>query len=113
MMFSSRLASGSLLLLFALQLFVQVNIASEQGPASAPASGPFIGYLISTFSDTNPKVQLHLSRGNDPGSYDSLNRGKAVLVSSVGTKAVRDVFLAGNGDRTAWFMIGTGISQGQ
>jgi putative alpha-1,2-mannosidase len=72
------------------------------------AASNFVGYLISTFSDANPTVQFYLSKGNDPSSYSFLNRGRPALSSSVGTRAVRDVFLAVNGNRTQWFMIGTG-----
>jgi len=68
----------------------------------------FVGYLISTFSDANPTVQFYLSRGNDPSTYVFSNKGRPVLTSTVGTRAVRDVFLAVNGNRTMWYMIGTG-----
>jgi hypothetical protein len=79
------------------------DLESRSGAASN-----FVGYPVSTFSDANPTVQFYLSRGNDPSSYDFLNRGRPALTSSVGTRAVRDVFLAVNGNRTQWFMIGTG-----
>jgi hypothetical protein len=71
-------------------------------------AGQYVGYLISTFTDKNPTVQWYLSRGNDPGTYSFLNQGKPILQSTVGTKAVRDVFLATNSERNQWFMIGTG-----
>ncbi|KAK0639968.1 hypothetical protein B0T16DRAFT_519187 [Cercophora newfieldiana] len=73
------------------------------------ANSTYVGYLISTFSDNNPAVQWHLSRGNDPGTYSMLNGGKPVLKSTVGTRAVRDVFLATNSARSEWFMICTGL----
>ena len=68
----------------------------------------FSGYLISTFSDANPKVQLYLSNGNSPTSFTKLNKGNAVLASTVGTKGVRDIFLTSNSARTQWYMIATG-----
>lgn len=74
---------------------------------SNAASG-FVGYLISTFSDANPTVQFYLSRGNDPSRYTFANKGKPILTSTAGTRAVRDVFLACNGNRSQWYMIGTG-----
>ena len=69
----------------------------------------YVGYLISTFSDKTPAVQWHLSKGNDPGAYTFINRGQPVLRSTVGTKAVRDVFLATNSARDEWFMICTDL----
>jgi hypothetical protein len=76
---------------------------------SANAASSYVGYLISTFSDANPRVQFYLSKGNDPSTYTFLNAGKEVLTSTVGTKAVRDVFLATNDARDAWYMLGTGM----
>ncbi|RDW65134.1 glycoside hydrolase family 44 protein [Coleophoma cylindrospora] len=69
----------------------------------------FAGYLISTFSDAVPAVQFHLSNGNDAGSYAFSNQGQPVLNSTVGTKAVRDVFLTKTPDRSQWFIIGTDL----
>lgn len=70
----------------------------------------YAGYLISTFSDPNPTVQWHLSDGTDPGSYTFLNGGEPVLVSDVGTRAVRDIFLAIDGPRENYYIIATGRS---
>ena len=69
----------------------------------------YVGYLISTFSDANPKVQWYLSNGNSPTNFTKLNKGNPVLTSTVGTKAVRDVFLASNSARTQYYMIATGM----
>lgn len=68
----------------------------------------YVGYLISTFSDANPKVQFHLSNGNSASSFKFLNKGQPVLTSTVGTKAVRDVFLTTNAARSEWYIIATG-----
>lgn len=68
----------------------------------------FAGYLISTFSDANPKVQFHLSNGNSASSFKFLNKGQPVLASTVGTRAVRDVFLTTNPSRSEWYLIATG-----
>jgi Zn/Cd-binding protein ZinT len=70
----------------------------------------YVGYLVSTFSDVTPAVQFHLSKGNDAGSYTFLNKGQPVLKSTVGTKGVRDIFLAHDGARTKYYMIATGES---
>lgn len=82
---------------------------------AAPASNrleqrddSYVGYLLTTFSDATPAIQLHLSTGNDPGSYSFLNGGKPVLTSTVGTKAVRDVFLTHDSARSTYYIIATG-----
>lgn len=75
---------------------------------SVKRQSTYVGYLISTFSDANPAVQLYLSNGNSPTSFSKLNRGNAVLTSSVGTRGVRDIFLASNSARTQFYMIATG-----
>ncbi|THW90862.1 family 43 glycoside hydrolase [Aureobasidium pullulans] len=69
----------------------------------------YVGYLASTFSDVTPAVQFHLSKGNDAGSYTFLNKGQPVLKSTVGTKGVRDVFLAHDSARTNYYMIATDL----
>ncbi|RDI80228.1 hypothetical protein Vi05172_g9736 [Venturia inaequalis] len=73
------------------------------------AASNFAGYLISTFSDPNPTVQSYLSNGNNAGEFSFANKGTAVLTSTVGTKAVRDVFLTSNGDRSQWYLIATDL----
>ncbi|GKT97452.1 glycoside hydrolase family 43 [Colletotrichum tofieldiae] len=77
-------------------------------PVARQASN-FAGYLISTFSDANPKVQFHLSNGNSASSFKFLNKGQPVLTSTVGTKAVRDVFLTTNPSRSEWYIIATDL----
>ncbi|KAF2222355.1 endo-1,4-beta-xylanase-like protein [Elsinoe ampelina] len=69
----------------------------------------FAGYLISTFSDPVPKVHQYLSNANNPLSYTKLNGGDPVLASTVGTQAVRDIYLAPNGDRSKWFLFATDL----
>lgn len=69
---------------------------------------PYVGYLISTFSDPNPQVQWHLSKKDDPKSFNFLNNGNAVLESTVGTKGVRDIYLTHNSERSEYFIIATG-----
>ena len=97
-----------------LQLGALAALTNISGVSAAPAKAlvnrdeSYVGYLISTFSDATPAVQFHLSNGNDAGSYSFLNGGQPVLTSTVGTKAVRDVFLAHNSARTAFYLIATG-----
>jgi hypothetical protein len=91
-----------------LLFLVTASSAFQNTTAGETAASNFAGYLISTFSDANPTVQLHLSRGNDPSSFIFANRGRPVMTSTVGTRAVRDVYLTCNNDRSQWYMIGTG-----
>ncbi|KAI2468126.1 glycoside hydrolase family 43 protein [Annulohypoxylon bovei var. microspora] len=74
-----------------------------------PRASNYVGYLISTFSDATPKVQFHLSEGNSATSFSFLNGGDPVLTSTVGTEAVRDIFLATNSARSEWYMLGTDL----
>ncbi|PGH08114.1 hypothetical protein AJ80_07908 [Polytolypa hystricis UAMH7299] len=71
--------------------------------------GPYVGYLLSTFSDPNPQVFWYLSDISDPLAFKALNGGNPVLRSTVGTRAVRDVFLASNADRSEYFVIATDL----
>lgn len=68
----------------------------------------YAGYLISTFSDVNPTVQWYLSNDNSPTNFTKINGGNSVLTSTVGTKAVRDVYLTSNGARDQFYLIATG-----
>ncbi|KAI8962615.1 glycoside hydrolase family 43 protein [Daldinia sp. FL1419] len=78
-------------------------------PVTPRQTSNYVGYLISTFSDANPKVQFHLSNGNNALSFKFLNKGKAVLASTVGTKAVRDIFLATNSARSEYHLLATDL----
>lgn len=79
-------------------------------PAPRATDTDYVGYLISTFTDEVPQIQQYLSNGNNASSFTFLNDGKPILASTVGTKAVRDVFLATNDDRSGFFLIATGKS---
>ena len=89
-------------------LFPVVISASPVDASKREAA--YSGYLISTFSDANPTVQQYLSNGNSATKFVRLNKGNAILTSTVGTKAVRDVFLASNSGRTQFYIIATGIT---
>ena len=82
----------------------------EAVPAQKAAQTDYAGYLISTFSDPTPQVQWHLSDGKSASSFKFLNGGSPVLTSNVGTKGVRDIFLATNSKRSEYFTIATGTS---
>jgi len=77
--------------------------------AVLPRQQKFVGYLITTFSDPVPKVQQYLSNGNNPLSYRKLNNGNPILASTVGDRAVRDLYLVTNSARSEYFIIATGM----
>ncbi|KAI1804011.1 glycoside hydrolase family 43 protein [Daldinia bambusicola] len=79
-------------------------VASPTVPRQA---SNYVGYLVSTFSDANPRIQFHLSNGNSASSFKFLNKGQPVLASTVGTKAARDIFLATNSARSEWYLLAT------
>ena len=59
----------------------------------------YVGYLITTFSDAKPEIQMHLSQGNEASKFTFVNGGQSILQSTVGTKAVRDPFLISDAAR--------------
>lgn len=69
----------------------------------------YAGYLLSTFTDADPSVFWYLSDASDPLAFTPLNAGDAVLASTIGTKAVRDIFLTSNEDRSEYTLIATGV----
>lgn len=79
-------------------------------PAAAAArqTSEYVGYLISTFTDADPRVQWHLSDGNSAASFSFLNGGSPVLGSTVGTTGVRDIYLTTNSARSEFYLIATG-----
>lgn len=77
-------------------------------PVAPRQDSDYVGYLISTFSDANPKIQFHLSDGNSATNFKFLNGGNPVLASTVGTKAVRDIFLTMNSARSEYYLLATG-----
>ncbi|KAL2826020.1 putative arabinosidase [Aspergillus pseudoustus] len=70
---------------------------------------PYVGYLLSTFTDPDPRVFWHLSNASDPLGFAPLNGGEPVLGSTVGTEAVRDIFLTANADRSEYFIVATDL----
>lgn len=81
--------------------------------AATPIAGrdtTYVGYLVSTFTDATPQIQQYLSNGNNAYSFRFLNGGSPVLASTVGTQAVRDIFLATNTARSEYYLLATGRS---
>ncbi|TID16578.1 glycoside hydrolase family 43 [Venturia nashicola] len=93
----------------AIAFFTTLTAATPIDNDNTASATNYVGYLISTFSDANPTIQFYLSKGNSASEFAFANKGKAVLKSSVGTKAVRDVFLTCNGDRSHWYLIATDL----
>jgi hypothetical protein len=94
-----------------LSLLTAAVLAGSAACSVVPRQNQFVGYLVSTFSDANPRIQWYLSNGNSPTSYRRVNNGNPILASTVGTKAVRDIFLATNAARSEYFLIATGKLQ--
>lgn len=94
-----------------LSVIISVASLALLGAASpAPRQDTsYVGYLISTFTDANPKVQQYLSNGNSAYSFRFLNDGNPVLTSTVGTGAVRDIFLSTNSNRSEFYLLATGL----
>ncbi|KAL4876328.1 putative arabinosidase [Aspergillus karnatakaensis] len=70
---------------------------------------PYVGYLLSTFTDVDPRVFWYLSDAENPLAFTPLNGGNPVLGSTVGTRAVRDIFLTTNDARSEFFVIATDL----
>lgn len=83
---------------------------AASSPITRQTNTTYVGYLISTFTDDVPEIQQYLSNGNSATNFTFLNDGQPILASTVGTKAVRDVFLATNANRSEFFTLGTGES---
>ncbi|KAL4735950.1 glycosyl hydrolase [Aspergillus similis] len=69
----------------------------------------YAGYLLSTFTDANPSVFWYISSAADPLAFKPLNGGNPVLQSTVGTRAVRDIFLTASEERGEYFVIATDL----
>lgn len=73
-------------------------------PPKAEAADPYAGYLFAYFAGEatadGEQIRFAISRGNTAIEYDVLNQGKPILVSTVGTKGVRDPFILRKQDGT-------------
>lgn len=71
-----------------------------------------VGYLLTHFYPVEGKEQVyfHLSKGNDALAYEPLNKDLPVLNSTIGSKSVRDSFIAYNPDANKYWLIGNNQS---
>lgn len=99
---------AALLVLAAVTSATATAIPAAAAAAAARQTSEYAGYLISTFTDADPRVQWHLSDGNSAASFSFLNGGSPVLGSTVGTTGVRDIYLATNSARSEFYLIATG-----
>ncbi|KAK1228487.1 hypothetical protein PQX77_008466 [Marasmius sp. AFHP31] len=74
-----------------------------------PGFATKVGYFFVHFYDRQPAIFAHLSNGNNPLSYKTLNGDRAILVPTLGTKAVRDPHLVSAPDDSKHFIIGTDL----
>lgn len=81
-----------------------VLLAAPPLAGTAQAATTYGGYLFAYFTGegtaTGEQIYFAASRGNDPLRYDVLNGGKPALVSTAGTKGVRDPFVLRKQDGT-------------
>lgn len=99
---------AALLVLAAVTSATATAIPAAAAAAAARQTSEYAGYLISTFTDADPRVQWHLSDGNSAASFSFLNGGSPVLGSTVGTTGVRDIYLTTNSARSEFYLIATG-----
>ncbi|KAK1228484.1 hypothetical protein PQX77_008463 [Marasmius sp. AFHP31] len=76
---------------------------------TTPGLATKTGYFFVHFYDRQPAIFAHLSNGNNPLSYKTLNGDRAILVPTSGTKAVRDPHLVSAPDDSRHFIIGTDL----
>ncbi|RAH76574.1 arabinosidase [Aspergillus japonicus CBS 114.51] len=84
-------------------------VAAATGAVLPRQDASYYGYLLSTFTDADPRVFWYLSTAENPLAFTALNGGSPVLESTVGTKAVRDVFLTANQEKSEYFVIATDL----
>ncbi|KAK0435579.1 putative arabinosidase [Desarmillaria tabescens] len=72
-------------------------------------SDDLVGYFFVHFYDREASIFAHLSNGNNPLSYQTLNSDNAILVPTSGTGGVRDPFLVSSPDKSKFWIIGTDL----
>ncbi|CAO1633129.1 unnamed protein product [Sympodiomycopsis kandeliae] len=110
----------------ALGVACATSLCTLAAPATSLAerqSNSLVGYLFIHFYDnytapgdytTYPageQIFGHISNGNDALSYKPLKGGAPLLTSNVGTKGVRDMYLASKDDQSQHYLIATDLNQ--
>ncbi|KAK0434857.1 uncharacterized protein EV420DRAFT_353714 [Desarmillaria tabescens] len=72
-------------------------------------SDDLVGYFFVHFYDREASIFAHLSNGNNPLSYQTLNSDNAILVPTSGTGGVQDPFLISSPDKSKFWIIGTDL----
>ncbi|MHA7157633.1 alpha-L-arabinofuranosidase C-terminal domain-containing protein [Glutamicibacter endophyticus] len=66
-------------------------------------------YFTGEGSDDGEKIHLAVSKGDSPDGWYTLNDGKPVLESELGTKGVRDPFLIRSPDGSKYYLLATDL----
>lgn len=79
-------------------------------PRDAAAADPFTGYLMAHFTGESANgEQIYLARSDDGLHWTDLNNGSPVLVSTVGTRGVRDPVLVRSPAGDRYWLIATDL----
>ncbi|WP_345471158.1 hypothetical protein QMQ05_14560 [Glutamicibacter ectropisis] len=85
------------------------NIA--QSPGDGTSDTDYAAYVFPYFTgestDDGEKIHLAVSKGSDPNSWYTLNDGKPILESELGTKGLRDPFLIRSEDGSKYYLLAT------
>lgn len=82
-------------------------------PLETASGEGYAAYVFPYFTGENTndgeKIHLAVSQGNNPDSWYTLNDGKPVLESTLGTKGLRDPFLIRSQDGSKYFLLATDL----
>ncbi|CAO1627381.1 unnamed protein product [Jaminaea pallidilutea] len=120
-----RLLLATISVSLGLQMAAAAPTMSESSLMSrqATTNQQYVGYLFLHFYDdyngpgqynTYPageQVFGHLSNGNNLLDYKAMNNGAPLLTSTVGTRGVRDFYLASKPDESQHYIIATDLNQ--
>jgi hypothetical protein len=99
--------------LIPLSLVFSLPTSSTSSDLALRADTSLVGYLGVFFLGDAPNIYFYLSNGNNALSFKGLNKGKPILVPTLGTKGVRDPsIVAGAGAEAGkkWYIIGTDLN---
>ncbi len=88
------------------------NIALTTTPGNE-ADRDYAAYVFPYFTgestDDGEKIHMAVSQKNDPNSWYTLNDGKPILESTLGTKGLRDPFLIRSQDGSKYYLLATDL----